>query len=49
MRFICSTEQDYDTSCGLTTLSCLMNRYWGVPSEELSLAVEFLAGKIAGG
>jgi len=49
LRFAYSTEQGYDTSCGLTTLSCLMDRYWGVPSDELSLAGEFLAGKIAGG
>ena len=27
LRFTYSTEQGYDTSCGLTTLSCLMDKY----------------------
>ncbi len=49
LRFAYSTEQGYDTSCGLTTLACFMDRYWGVSSDEFSLAREFLAGKIAGG
>ncbi len=49
LRFAYSTEQGFDTSCGLTALSCLMDRYWGVPSDEVSLARDFLAEKIVGG
>lgn len=49
LRFAYSTEQGFDTSCGLTTLSCLMDRYWEVPSDEVSLARDFLAERIAGG
>ena len=46
LRFAYSTEQGFDTSCGLTALSCLMDRYWGVPSDEVSLARIFFAEKI---
>lgn len=49
LRFAYSTEQGFDTSCGLTALSCLMDRYWSVPSDEVSLARDFLAERIAGG
>ena len=49
LRFEYSTEQGFDTSCGLTTLSCLMDRYWGIPADEVSLARDFLAEKIGGG
>ena len=47
LRFIHSSEQGYDTSCGLTTLACLIDRYWGIPADELSLAETYLAKKIA--
>lgn len=45
LRFAYSTEQGYDSSCGLTTLACLMDRFWGVPADETALAKEFLADK----
>lgn len=49
LRFVYSAEQGYDTSCGLTTLACLMDRYWDVPVDESALAEEFLAEKLAEG
>jgi len=49
LRFEYSIEQGFDTSCGLTTLSCLMDRYWGIPANEVSLARDFLAEKIVVG
>ncbi len=49
LRFLYSTEQGFDTSCGLTTLSCLMERYWLVPADEISLVTEFLFDKIGKG
>jgi len=45
LRFAYSTEQGYDSSCGLTTLACLMDSFWGVPADETALAEEFLADK----
>jgi len=45
LRFIHSSEQGYDTSCGLTTLACLIDRYWGIPADERSLAETYLANK----
>ncbi|HWR13054.1 MAG TPA: cysteine peptidase family C39 domain-containing protein [Rectinemataceae bacterium] len=49
LRFAYSAEQGYDRSCGLTTLACLMDRFWGVPADETALAKEFLADKLATG
>jgi predicted double-glycine peptidase len=49
LRFAYSTEQGYDSSCGLTTLACLMDRFWGVPADETTLANEFFADKLAMG
>lgn len=49
LRFVYSTEQGYDTSCGLTSLACLMNTYWGIPADELALANEFLVDKVNSG
>ena len=49
LRFIHSSEQGYDTSCGLTTLACLIDRYWGIPADERSLAETYLANKLAAG
>jgi uncharacterized protein len=46
LRFVYSSEQGADTSCGLSTLSCLMNTYWGCTTDETSLALElFSTGK----
>lgn len=47
LRFIHSSEQGYDTSCGLTTLACLIDRYWGIPADERSLAETYLVNKRA--
>jgi predicted double-glycine peptidase len=47
-RFVYSTEQGYDTSCGLTTLACLLDTYWSVPVNELSLAREFMTDRLSG-
>ena len=49
LRFIHSSEQGYDTSCGLTALACLIDRYWGIPADERSLAETYLANKLAAG
>jgi predicted double-glycine peptidase len=49
LRFAYSAEQGFDTSCGLTALACLMDRYWGVRSDEVSLARDFLAERFVGG
>ncbi|MCX7028084.1 MAG: cysteine peptidase family C39 domain-containing protein [Spirochaetes bacterium] len=49
LRFEYCAEQNYDTSCGLTAIACLLDKYWGVPADEISLAEDFFADKIAGG
>jgi hypothetical protein len=49
LRFAYSAEQGYDTSCGLSTLACLFDTYWSIPSNEFSLAREFLADKLIKG
>jgi uncharacterized protein len=49
IRFSYCMEQGYDSSCGLTVLACLMDRYWGIPADELGLANEFFAEKLAAG
>jgi len=49
LRFAYSAEQGYDSSCGLTTLSCLLATYWSIPTDELSLAKEFLSDRLPGG
>ena len=49
LRFAYSAEQGYDRSCGLAALTCLMDRYWGIASDEISLAREFFSEKLASG
>jgi len=49
LRFLYSAEQGYDTSCGLTSLSCLLDMYWSIPVDELSLAREYLSERLEGG
>jgi predicted double-glycine peptidase len=49
IRFSYCGEQGYDSSCGLSVLACLMDRYWGIPADELGLANEFFAEKLAAG
>jgi predicted double-glycine peptidase len=43
LRFSYCTEQGFDDSCGLSALACLMDKYWNWPSNELSLATDYLA------
>ena len=45
LRFSHCTEQGFDDSCGLSVLVCLMDKYWNYPSNESSLAADYLAGK----
>ncbi|MDP3179668.1 MAG: cysteine peptidase family C39 domain-containing protein, partial [Spirochaetaceae bacterium] len=45
LRFAYSSEQGFDESCGLSTLSCLLSTYWGLPASEDSLAVEAFSSK----
>lgn len=40
LRFIHSSEQGFDTSCGLSVLSCLLGTYWDSPADELELIEE---------
>lgn len=47
LRFAYSSEQGFDTSCGLSTLSCLMHTYWDEPVNEGSLAQELFTSKEA--
>jgi len=49
LRFAYSAEQGYDSSCGLTTLASLLDKFWGMPADETALAKEFLADKLATG
>lgn len=49
LRFAYSMEQGYDTSCGLATLACFMDRFWGVEADETALAKEFFLDKLAEG
>ena len=49
LRFSFSAEQGYDSSCGLSVLASLMDRYWKKPVDEASLVREFFSAKLAGG
>lgn len=49
LRFVYSEEQGYDSSCGLSTLVCLMATYWDVPASESALARDFLKEKLKAG
>jgi len=40
LRFAYSSEQGFDTSCGLSALACLLETYWGREASELELADE---------
>jgi predicted double-glycine peptidase len=46
LRFSYCTEQGFDDSCGLSVLACLLDKYWNYPSDEPSLAADYLTGKI---
>ena len=46
LRFAYSAEQGYDSSCGLTTLAYFMDRFWGVPTDETTLAGEFFLDEL---
>jgi predicted double-glycine peptidase len=39
-------EQGFDDSCGLSVLLAYWNKYWNYPSDEPSLAADYLTGKI---
>jgi uncharacterized protein len=49
LRFVYTTEQGFDTSCGLTTLACLMNNYWGIETTEIGLAQQYFSERILKG
>lgn len=49
LRFEYSTEQGYDTSCGLSTLACFLDLYWAEPTDEIMLASEFFRAKMETG
>jgi predicted double-glycine peptidase len=48
LRFAYSSEQGFDTSCGLSTLVCLLKTYWGWEASELELAEECFGGREGG-
>jgi predicted double-glycine peptidase len=48
LRFACSSEQGFDTSCGLSALACLLKTYWGRETSELELAEECFGGREEG-
>jgi predicted double-glycine peptidase len=47
LRFSFIAEQGYDSSCGLTVLASLLDRYWGRRTNELNLVGEFFADRLA--
>jgi predicted double-glycine peptidase len=47
MRFIHSTEQGFDSSCGLSTLAAFLSIYWGIAATEVSVWEDYLSGKLA--
>lgn len=48
LRFAYSSEQGFDTSCGLSTLACLLKTYWGQETSEIELARECFGGRAEG-
>ncbi len=49
LRFSHCPEQGFDSSCGLSVLACLMERYWACEETELTLASAYLSEKMASG
>lgn len=49
LRFAYVAEQGYDSSCGLSTLSTLLEEFWGLPADETELAREHFKAKLATG
>lgn len=48
LRFAYSSEQGFDTSCGLSALSCLLSTYWGLETSELELSEDCFGPKDEG-
>ncbi len=46
LRFQYVQEQGFDSSCGYSTVSTLMNIYWGIPVTEEKLIKEYLPAKL---
>lgn len=45
LRFQYTMEQGYDTSCGMSVVATALDRYWGVPTDELELLGSLLHDK----
>lgn len=48
LRFAYSSEQGFDSSCGLSALSCLLGTYWGAEASEAELAEDCFGAKEEG-
>ncbi len=42
LRFQYVHEQEFDSSCGFSTVSSLLNIYWGIDTDELKIITKFI-------
>ena len=49
LRFQYTYEQGFDTSCGMSVVATALDRYWGVPTDEVELIGSALGDKIEEG
>jgi len=49
LRFQYTMEQGYDTSCGMSVVATALDRYWGVPTDEVELIESALGAKLEDG
>jgi len=39
-------EQGFDTSCGMSVVATALDRYWGVPTDEVELIESTIGEKL---
>jgi len=49
LRFQYTMEQGFDTSCGMSVVATALDRYWGVPTDEVELIESTLGAKLEDG
>jgi len=49
LRFQYTMEQGFDTSCGMSVVATALDRYWGVPTDEVDLIESTLGAKLEDG
>lgn len=49
LRFQYTMEQGFDTSCGMSVVATALDRYWGVPTDEVELIESTIGEKLREG